>query len=139
MGIMLSVRHPLHVCGVFVVFAQNLTFFKEKLLAQLKGVERERFVEDMRPHLNVLKKYNYGKQITAIEKLISNGLPPQTAPMEINSSAATPVLTMEQNSPESSSLPSTNASTVDGPTQPSSIKTVVAEKAKPEVEFELIQ
>jgi mRNA-binding protein PUF3 len=122
-----------------VAFAQNLTFFKEKLLAQLKGVERERFVEDMRPHLNVLKKYNYGKQITAIEKLISNGLPPQTAPMEINSSAATPVLTMEQNSPESSSLPSTNASTVDGPTQPSSIKTVVAEKAKPEVAFELIQ
>jgi len=101
----------------------------------LKGAERERFVEEMRPHLNVLKKFNYGKQITAIEKLISNGLPSQTPPMEINSTAATPMLTMEQNSPESSSLPSTNASTVDGPTQLSSTKTVVPEKAMPEIEL----
>ena len=106
---------------------------QEKLLAQLKGAERERFVEDMRPHLNALKKYNYGKQITAIEKLISNGLPPQTAPMEINSTTATPVLTKGQNSPESSSLSSTNASTVDGPTQLSSPKTVITEKGMPEV------
>jgi mRNA-binding protein PUF3 len=116
----------------FDVYTKS-NILQEKLLGQLKGAEREQFVEDMRPHLNVLKKYNYGKQITAIEKLISNGLPPQTAPMEINSSTATPVLTKGQNSPESSSLPSTNASTVDGPTQLSSPKTVVAEKARPEL------
>lgn len=108
-----------------------------------------------------LKKYNYGKQIAAIEKLIfvaptgpsstgshrqsvSNASaaapssygrggaaaattatgPPQPQPqpqgpaamaitIDVNSVAPTPVLTMEQNSPESSNLPSATASTVD--------------------------
>jgi mRNA-binding protein PUF3 len=136
MEIMSSVSHTFQIHSVSLALCTQSNILQEKLLAQLKGAERERFVEDMRPQLNVLKKYNYGKQITAIEKLISNG---QTPPMDINSSAATPLLTMEQNSPESSSLPSTNASTVDGPTQLTSIKTVVAEKVMPELKFESIQ
>ncbi len=96
----------------------------EKLLAQLKGSERDGFVEDLKPQLIQLKKYNYGKQIAAIEKLIFTGpapsyIPasiaptPQTLPIEINSTAATPMLTNGQNSPQSSSLPSTNVSTIE--------------------------
>ncbi len=130
----------------------NITL--EKLLAQLKGDERERFIEDMKPQLIALKKYNYGKQITAIEKLISAGpqsssspyinnnvasTVTQTMPLDINSSVPTPMLTMEQNSPESSSLPSTNASTVDGPTKPSVTKSAMAEHGMPEVRIETVQ
>jgi len=101
--------------------------FAEKLLAQLKGAERDVFVEDMKPQLLQLKKYNYGKQIAAIEKLIFTGPQPymtpssmvtpisQTMPIEINSYAPTPMLTNGQNSPQSSSLPSTNVSTIDDP------------------------
>lgn len=100
----------------------------QKLLAQLKGAERDAFVEDMKPQLLQLKKYNYGKQIAAIEKLIFTGPQPyitpsslgtpisQTMPIEINSNAPTPMLTNGQNSPQSSSLPSTNVSTIEDPT-----------------------
>jgi mRNA-binding protein PUF3 len=108
----------------------------EKLLAQLKGEEKDIFVEDMKPQLISLKKYNYGKQIAAIEKLIFTGpntyitpssvMAPHTMPIEINSSAATPLLTDGQNSPQSSSLPSTSVSTIDDPTEStSSGKTVI--------------
>ncbi|TVY29008.1 Pumilio-like protein [Lachnellula hyalina] len=118
----------------------------QKLLAQLKGAERDAFVEDMKPQLVQLKKYNYGKQIAAIEKLIYTGPPPfinpsslvrpnHTMPMEINSSAPTPMLTNGQNSPQSSSLPSTSVSTIDDPTDSNSGKTIgeIAEKTCPEV------
>lgn len=120
----------------------------QKLLAQLKGAEREAFVEDMKPQLVSLKRFNYGKQIAAIEKLIFNGPPPyasapsinaptaQTMPIEINSSAATPMLTNGQNSPQSSSLPSTNVSTIEEPAEnASACKTIaeINEKAAPEV------
>lgn len=100
----------------------------QKLFAQLKGAERDAFVEDMKPQLLQLKKYNYGKQIAAIEKLIFTGPQPymtpsslatpvsQTQPIEINSNAPTPMLTNGQNSPQSSSLPSTNVSTIEDST-----------------------
>lgn len=99
----------------------------------------------MKPQLVSLKRYNYGKQIAAIEKLIFTGPPnytttpsanTQTLPIEINSSAATPMLTNGQNSPQSSSLPSTNVSTIEEPTDnASACKTIVEinEKACPEV------
>jgi mRNA-binding protein PUF3 len=72
----------------------------------------------MKPQLLMLKKYNYDKQIAAIEKLIFTGTPTyitpssvtpstQTMPIEINSSAPTPMLTNGQISPQSSNLPST--------------------------------
>ncbi|KAG4419474.1 hypothetical protein IFR04_007431 [Cadophora malorum] len=98
----------------------------QKLLSQLKGVDRDRFVEDLKPQLALLKKYNYGKQIIAIEKVIQERPPqsynsptsavPPTMPIEIESSAPTPMLTNGQNSPQSSSLPSTNVSTIEDPT-----------------------
>jgi mRNA-binding protein PUF3 len=102
----------------------------------------------MKPQLISLKKYNYGKQIAAIEKLIFTGPQPyitpppvmlpstQSMPIEINSSAPTPMLTNGQNSPQSSSLPSTSVSTIDDPTgSASSTKTVIEinEKICPEV------
>jgi mRNA-binding protein PUF3 len=117
----------------------------EKLLGQLKGAERDAFVEDMKPQLLQLKKYNYGKQIAAIEKLIFTGtqsymtpssvLTPgsQTMPIEISSSAATPMLTNGQNSPQSSSLPSTNVSTIEEPAEIPGKVTGVDGKACPEV------
>jgi mRNA-binding protein PUF3 len=128
----------------------------EKLLGQLKGTERECFVEDIRPQLLLVKKYSYGKQITAIEKLISTSPSPpssshgtnpnmttsaatRTMPLDINSPAATPVLTMEQNSPESSSLPSANASTIDGPTQQGTVKSGAVDTGMPEVRIETVQ
>jgi len=95
----------------------------------LKGAERVALIEDMKPQLVQLKKFNYGKQIAAIEKLIfvgpqsymtpSSVIPPlsQTLPIEINSNAPTPMLTDGQNSPQSSSLPSTSVSTIDDPTE----------------------
>jgi mRNA-binding protein PUF3 len=107
--------------------SRNINRSPEKLLAQLKGPEREEFVEHVRPQLIQLKKYNYGKQLLAIEKLISLGPQysaaqssiitsnNQTMPIEINSNAPTPMLTNGQNSPQSSSLPSTNVSTIDDP------------------------
>lgn len=141
----------------------------EKLLAQLKGAEREAFVEDIKPQLTQLKKYNYGKQIAAIEKLIfvaptgpSTGSHRQTASnasatpsygrgavppqgpaitVDVSSAAPTPMLTMEQNSPESSNLPSATASTVDeaGDVGSSAGKDAVKEAAgAPEVQIETV-
>jgi mRNA-binding protein PUF3 len=71
----------------------------EKVLGHLKGGEREALVEQIRAHLLHLKKFNYGKQVAAIEKLI------YSTESDSNPSASS----------QSSSLPSTNASTVEGP------------------------
>jgi len=71
----------------------------EKVLGHLKGGEREALVEQIRAHLLHLKKFNYGKQVAAIEKLI------YSTETDSNPSASS----------QSSSLPSTNASTVEGP------------------------
>lgn len=107
-----------------ILLSSDIDCCAEKLLGQLKGSERDGFVEEMKPQLLMLKKYNYGKQIAAIEKLIFTGTPTyitpssvlpsnQTMPIEISSNAPTPMLTNGQNSPQSSSLPSTNVSTID--------------------------
>jgi len=126
----------------------RLTTSIEKLLAQLKGEERDAFIEDMKPQLISLKKYNYGKQIAAIEKLIFTGPHAYTSPasvlvpsapsvpIEISSNAPTPLLTNGQNSPQSSSVPSTSVSTIDEPADSTSVSrkaSVVVEKALPEV------
>ncbi|KAI0883363.1 ARM repeat-containing protein [Annulohypoxylon maeteangense] len=95
----------------------------QKLMQHLEGPDRDSFIEEMRPHFANLKKYSTGRQITALDRLMSassvipgsgfataSGSP--TTPsllVEVNSSAPTPSLTMEQNSPESSSPPSTNS------------------------------
>lgn len=102
----------------------NLT--QEKLLSQLEGTDRDAFVEEMKPQFQALKKASSnGKQIAAIDRLISavstpapgtkNGTPASTAPtspalqVDLSTTAPTPNLTTESNSPSSSSPSSTSA------------------------------
>lgn len=77
-----------------------LTRPAEKILGQLVGQEREALVAQIKSQLVQLKRFSYGKQIIAIEKLIFDDQP--------SNSLST--------SSQSSTLPSTNASTVEGPT-----------------------
>ncbi|KAK2628491.1 hypothetical protein QTJ16_001594 [Diplocarpon rosae] len=95
----------------------------QKLLNQLKGAERAGLVDEIKAQLSLVKRYNL-KQILSIEKMIQAPahLPaalvsPTSHPMPIdtNSAAATPMLTNGPNSPQGSSLPSTNVSTIDEP------------------------
>lgn len=84
-------------------------------MQHLEGPDRESFIEEMRPHFANLKKYSTGRQITALDRLMSasSAATSPTTPnllVDVNSAAPTPSLTMEQNSPQSSSPPSTNAS-----------------------------
>lgn len=88
------------------------------MLGILKGAEREALIEQIKPQLAQLKKIHYGKQIIAIEKLIFGPGPspvvkPRTSMGEScpDSGAPTP---LDQSS-QSSSLPSTNTSVVEGP------------------------
>ena len=99
-----------------------LNFNPEKLLTQLKESEFEQFVELIKPQLALLKRFSYGKQIAAIEKVVYNN--PMTLlqlsnnsslPLPISSAAPTPpLLAGDAQSPQSSSLPSTNASSING-------------------------
>ncbi|KAK2066559.1 hypothetical protein P8C59_000365 [Phyllachora maydis] len=98
----------------------------QKLLSQLEGTDRDAFVEEMKPQFQALKKASSnGKQIAAIDRLISavstpapgtkNGTPASTAPtspalqVDLSTTAPTPNLTTESNSPSSSSPSSTSA------------------------------
>lgn len=79
----------------------SLTRHAEKLLSLLKGSDRDQLVDAIKLQIAQLKKYNYGKQIAAIEKLVSSELL-----VDDNSAAPTPLLTTTQNSPQSSNAPS---------------------------------
>ncbi|KAI9832555.1 MAG: hypothetical protein M1819_004345 [Sarea resinae] len=95
----------------------------QKLLGQLKGAEYDEFVESIQPQLALLKKLTYGKQITAIEKLIYNSSTPpdrsRASTPHVHrtniSAAPTPPLTGGAQSPQSSSVPSATSSTVEAP------------------------
>ncbi|WQF75683.1 Putative armadillo-like helical, pumilio domain-containing protein [Colletotrichum destructivum] len=86
----------------------------QKLLNQLEGAEREAFVEEMRPQFNTLRKTSTSRQLAAIDRLIyaTQTPPSKSGGSQADSTAPTPVLTMEPNSPQSSSPPSTSASAV---------------------------
>jgi mRNA-binding protein PUF3 len=51
----------------------------EKVLGQVKGGEREMIIDQIKPLLSQLKKFSYGKQIVAIEKLIADPNAPTVA------------------------------------------------------------
>ncbi|KAM5351310.1 hypothetical protein ACJ41O_004033 [Fusarium nematophilum] len=94
----------------------------QKLLGQLKGTEGQILVEDIKPHYYILKKSGTSRQLQALEKLLelgSGGPPTKNGlsglQVDVNSSTATPVLTNESNSPQSTGPPSTNASAIDVP------------------------
>ena len=99
------------------------------MIAQLQGAEKESFAEEIKPQLMLVKKACHNnRQLMAIEKLLA-GLPdtgstkrgsvsgPSPASpslqVDVSSAAPTPVLTMEPNTPQSSSPPSTNAGASD--------------------------
>lgn len=95
----------------------------QKLLTQLKDSESDQFVELIKPQLALLKRFSYGKQIAAIEKIVYNNAAPllqvhnnPALPPPIDTSAAPtpPLLPSDTQSPQSSSLPSTNTSSLDG-------------------------
>ncbi|KAL2828229.1 armadillo-type protein [Aspergillus cavernicola] len=74
----------------------------QKILHYLKGAERIALVERIKPLLGQLKKYNCGKQIAAIERLIVESSPsPHVAVPSSNHSSTTP-----PNSHKSSPQPS---------------------------------
>lgn len=93
----------------------------QKLVDQLDEPEKSDFVMKMKPQFNSLKKNNSGRQIAAIDKIISAvehsdaGSDGGAAclQVDVSSAAPTPVLTMEPNTPQSSSPPSTNAGAND--------------------------
>jgi mRNA-binding protein PUF3 len=108
-------------------------YVAEKMLNYLNDPEREAFIKEVTSQCAQLKKVSSCRQISAIDRLIaeatqaslSNGAnakstEPNTGSLahslqsDNNSSAApTPSLTMEQNSPQSSSPPSANVSTIE--------------------------
>lgn len=96
----------------------------EKLLTQLKDSEFDKFVELIKPQLALLKRFSYGKQIAAIEKVVYNN---PTALLQLSNNAPLPLSTESivptsppsllagnAQSPQSSSLPSTQASSING-------------------------
>ena len=79
-------------------------------------------VEEMKPQFHALKKASTGRQIAAIDRLISaagtnkgegSTAGPESPSLQLSSAAATPNLTMEPNSPSSSSPPSTSPSAAE--------------------------
>jgi mRNA-binding protein PUF3 len=112
-----------YVNSLALLHNSHANFLLEKLLTQLKGAEYDELVELIKPQLAFLKRFSYGKQIAAIEKVVyTNPLthpqlqPNASLPAPIDTSAAPtpPLLTGDAQSPQSSSLPSTNASSVGG-------------------------
>ncbi|KAL8313900.1 hypothetical protein RB597_006353 [Gaeumannomyces tritici] len=93
----------------------------QKLVDTLQEPEKTNFVMKMKPQFNSLKKNNSGRQIAAIDKIISSVSHSEAGPdgaaaslqVDVSSAAPTPVLTMEPNTPQSSSPPSTNAGAND--------------------------
>lgn len=115
----------------------NIPGSTEKVLGQLNGLEREALVKKIEPQLTQLKKFSYGKQIAAIEKLIydshttdghSDSLSTHrktssrlslselnTSPSSTDDSGTPTSPSLGTQSSRSSSLPSTTTSDVEGP------------------------
>ncbi|KAL1863755.1 mRNA binding protein puf3 [Paecilomyces lecythidis] len=72
----------------------------QKVLGQLKGAEREALVDQIRPQLSQLKKFSYGKQIVAIEKLIFD--PSTGSGSSVNAASSTTPPASHKSSPQPS-------------------------------------
>ncbi|KAF7597300.1 mRNA binding protein puf3 [Aspergillus hancockii] len=62
----------------------------QKVLLELQGAERDALVEEIKPLLSQLKKFSYGKQIAAIEKLVVDVNSPSTGPIPSHTASSTP-------------------------------------------------
>jgi mRNA-binding protein PUF3 len=84
----------------------------QSLLKQLEGNERAVFQDDVKSLFPMMKKTTSIKQMQALEKIIAESADQNGT----NSTAPTPVLTNETNSPQSSSPSSLHVSAVGAPT-----------------------
>ncbi|KAL8918686.1 MAG: hypothetical protein Q9172_005315 [Xanthocarpia lactea] len=111
----------------YLIRDQYCNYVIQTLMLELKGSELDDFIEILKPQMAILKRFSYGKQVQAIEALLYTILPPPPqpqprlnglAPPPIDTSASgvptPPLLTGDGQSPQSSSVPSTNASLVGG-------------------------
>ncbi|KAL8788984.1 MAG: hypothetical protein Q9213_001393 [Squamulea squamosa] len=111
----------------YLIRDQYCNYVIQTLISELKGSELDDFIETLKPQLAILKRFAYGKQVQAIEALLYTTLPPPSQPQQrLNSLAPPPIdtstaavptpplLTADGQSPQSSSVPSTNASSVEG-------------------------
>ncbi|KAH7073963.1 armadillo-type protein [Paraphoma chrysanthemicola] len=89
----------------------------QKLLETLGREEYETFVNALKPELEKAKKIISGKQIVSVEKKMYryDRVDSPTMPREANDAPPTPGLSSSAQSPQSSSIPSTNTSTIDDP------------------------
>ncbi|KAL8904385.1 MAG: hypothetical protein Q9171_007070 [Xanthocarpia ochracea] len=109
----------------YLIRDQYCNYVIQTLMLELKGSELDDFIEILKPQMAILKRFSYGKQVQAIEALLYTIPPSQPqprlnglAPPPIDTSASgvptPPLLTGDGQSPQSSSVPSTNASLVGG-------------------------
>ncbi|KAJ5280072.1 hypothetical protein N7478_005444 [Penicillium angulare] len=77
----------------------------QKVLGQLKSDEREALIEQIKPMLSQLKKFSYGKQIVAIEKLIFDPNSPATGPIPPTTSTTPPHSHKSSPQPSKRSIP----------------------------------
>ncbi|KAF2128721.1 ARM repeat-containing protein [Dothidotthia symphoricarpi CBS 119687] len=89
----------------------------QKLLETLSRNDYDRFVVALKPELEKAKNMISGKQIISVEKKMYryDRIDSPTMPREPTDVPPTPPLSSSAQSPQTSSLPSTNVSTVDGP------------------------
>ncbi|KAJ5778924.1 Armadillo-like helical [Penicillium paradoxum] len=77
----------------------------QKVLGQLKDAEREALIDEIKPLLSQLKKFSYGKQIVAIEKLIFDPNSPATGTLSHTSSTTPPNSHKSSPQPAKRSIP----------------------------------
>ncbi|KAH8701208.1 armadillo-type protein [Phaeosphaeriaceae sp. PMI808] len=89
----------------------------QKLLETLSRDDYDTFVAALKPELEKAKKIISGKQIVSVEKKMYryDRIDSPTMPGESNEVPPTPALSSTAQSPQSSSIPSANLSTVDDP------------------------
>lgn len=99
----------------------------QKFLNELRGAERARFVDELKPCVLAMKKVSTGRTVTALDKLVQlaaqtpgktastiSEAPTPASSLDLDSQSAvqTPGLTGEPNTPQSSDIPSTTMSAV---------------------------
>lgn len=96
----------------------------ETILKVLEGDELEDFVVKIKVVLEKVRQFSYGKHLGQIEKIIEGRHDPSVVSqvdrrrqphLDISAAATPPPLVEDNQSPRSTSQPSTNASTMDGP------------------------
>ncbi|KAL8846494.1 MAG: hypothetical protein Q9221_008418 [Calogaya cf. arnoldii] len=109
----------------YLIRDQYCNYVIQTLMLELKGSQLDEFLDTLQPQVAILKRFSYGKQVQAIETLLNTAVPPPSQPQQrlnhlapppIDTSTSAvptpPLLTGDGQSPQSSNVPSTNASSV---------------------------